>query len=222
MLILIVDHETTGLDPEQGAKSIEIAAMLYDAVTASSIASFSSLINAGIPNAAEHVNRISQETLVHAPSEEAVWGQVRTLASRAETVVAHRAEFDRKFSPDFLCEMPWICTKVDVDWPGGERGDHLTHLALAYGLGVASAHRAMTDVDTIARIFTRVAEKHDLVALLKRAMRPKKTFHAIVAFEHKELVKRHGFLWNPDRRVWYRNMPPEDAAELPFRTREAT
>jgi DNA polymerase-3 subunit epsilon len=227
MRICILDCETTGLDPEQGAVCIEVAAMAYD-TKYGPVESFASLIRHD-SNAAEHINRIPVGALVEAPEAARIWERVQEIWETCEAFVAHRAEFDRKFvtpgmktisSHPGIDSAVWICTKVDVDWPGGHRGDHLVHLALAYGLGVASAHRAMTDVDHIARIFTRVAETNDLEALLRRAMRPKKRFVALVSYDMRQLAKDAGFFWDDKNREWYREMPPEDAAALSFRTVE--
>jgi DNA polymerase-3 subunit epsilon len=237
MRLLIVDTETTGLSPEDGAVCIEVAAMVYD-TKFGSIESFSSLIRHD-SNAAEHINRIPVGALLVAPEADRVWERVQELWETCDTFCAHRAEFDRKFvtpgmrsvsSHPGIDTAAWICTKVDVDWPGGHRGDHLVHLALAYGLGVASAHRAMTDVDHIARIFTRIAESHDLEAMLVRAMRPKKKYIALVSYDMKQLAKDAGFMWNDysqpghnkeyPTKSWYRAMPPEDAEALSFRVKE--
>jgi DNA polymerase-3 subunit epsilon len=228
MRVLIVDTETTGLNPEAGAVCIEVAAMVYD-TKHGPIESFASLIRCD-HNEAERINRIPVGALVEAPEAARVWERVQEIWETCEAFVAHRAEFDRKFvtpgmksisSHPGIDSAVWICTKVDVDWPGGHRGDHLVHLALAYGLGVASAHRAMTDVDHIARIFTRVAETNDLEALLRRAMRPKKRFVALVSYDQRGLAKNAGFFWSEARREWYREMPPEDAAALSFRVKES-
>lgn len=226
MRILITDTETTGLSPEEGAVCIEVAAMVYDTKWGP-IESFSSLIFHD-RNEAEKINRIPVGALMLAPSREYTFGLLEAMARTTEAVVAHRAEFDQKFVPNL--EKPWICTKTDIDWPGVGRGDHLVHLALAYGLGVASAHRAMTDVDHIARIFARVAEKYDLEALLRRGLRPKKKYIALISYEMNGLAKDAGFMWNDYSRPghnkafpnksWYRAMPPEDADALSFRVKE--
>ncbi len=220
MQVLITDTETTGLSRDDGAVCIEVAAMVYD-TKYGPIESYASLIEHG-SNAAEHINRIQVGALNLAMPKDNVWARIDAMIAdyEIEAFVAHRAEFDQKFF-EIVTTIPWICTKVDIDWPGGHRGDHLVHLALAYGLGVASAHRAMTDVDHIARIFTRVAETNDLEALLKRAMRPKKRFVALVAYDQRGLAKSAGFLWSETKREWYREMPPEDAEKLFFRVKES-
>jgi len=216
---LLLDTETQGLDASKHA-TIEIAVCLYDVKHASPRESFSALIRAE-SNEAEPINGIPAAQLVDAREPEEVWRAVRWLLKPASVIVAHRAEFDQKFVPDF--GLPWACTKSDFRWPGKMRGDHLVQLALSLGLGVASAHRAASDVDTLARIFTRIAEKgHSLEALLLDAMRPKQRFVSLAPFEQREIVKAWGFFWNPERKEWYRNMPPEDVAELPFKVRQVS
>jgi DNA polymerase-3 subunit epsilon len=206
--VLLLDTETTGL-PGSGAQTIEVACMVYDLEHASALSSFASLIRAN-SNAAKHINCISD-----------VWPIVRRMVDSVDAICAHRAEFDQQFVPaDIRDAKPWICTKVDVDWPDVNRGEHLVHLALAYDVGVVTAHRAMTDVDIMARIFTRIAEKgHSLDELLTRAMRPKARVIALVSYKQKDLAKQHGFLWDDAKKEWYRNMPVEDTEELPFNTR---
>lgn len=218
--VLLIDTETTGLSPKQGSQLVEVACMLYDVEFASPVASFASLVRVQ-SNAAEHVNHVKPELLVDAPPIQEVWPIVRDMVKKAEAICAHRAEFDMQFMPeDIRGSAPWICTKVDVDWPGEQLGEDLVRLALAYGIGVVTAHRAMADVDIMSRIFTRVAEMgHSLEELLLRALRPKKRFVAIVPIHQKDLAKRRGFLWDDDKREWYRFMPESDVAKLPFKVR---
>ncbi len=215
----LLDTETTALDPPPKGKTIEVAVMLYDLKFAQPVASFASLIRAN-SNEAEAINGIPAGMLPEAREPDEVWRAVRWLIAPAGVIIAHRAEFDRQFVPDL--GKIWVCSKVDVSWGDGRRGDHLVQLALSLGLGVASAHRAMADVDTLARILTRVAERgQDLEALLRQAMRPKQRFVSLAPYEERETVKANGFLWNPDKKVWWRDMPPEDIGRLPFQVRAA-
>lgn len=219
--LAILDTETTGLDPSKDA-CIEVACVLYDIEHAAPVESFASLIRAK-GNAAEAVNRIAPPLLERAPAQVAVWGVVRGIIERADAVVAHRAEFDRSFVPSELRTLrPWVCSKFDIEWPHGKAGDHLVHLALAHGLGVLHAHRALTDCDTLVRLFQRVAELGgDVPAMLARAMRPKVTVIAQVSYDDREKAKAAGFAWDPSGKFWHRAMAREDVAALPFPTREA-
>jgi len=214
---LILDTETTSLDPPPKGAAIEVAVTLFDLKHAQPVESFASLIR-GDRNEAEHVNGIPVELLKGASPGGVVWRYVEALAERAQVVVAHNAEFDRQFAPEF--GLPWVCSEEDIKWPDQARGGSLVNLALSLGLGVASAHRAMADVDTLARIFTRLAERGcDLEELVRHAMRPKAVFHAQVSYAEKDLAKENGFRWDPQAKAWWRRMAVEDTKALPFKTR---
>jgi DNA polymerase III subunit epsilon len=217
--ILILDTETTGTD--DNATAIEVACILYSVAYAAPIRSFASLIRAS-SNPAEPVNRIPAALLTSAPEPAQVWERVRAMAFHADAIVAHNADFDRRFAgPEMNPHKPWICSMDDLQWPQAGTGNSLVALALAHGVGVASAHRAMADCDLLARLFTRVAEMGtDLGAMLARGLRPKATYQALVSYESNHLAKSAGFRWDAGKRMWARKMAIEDAAALPFKVRE--
>ena len=215
--IAILDTETTSLEPPPIGKTIEVAVMLFDVKYAQPVASFASLIR-GDSNEAFEANGIPSAMLPEARDPDLVWRAARWIIDPAEAIVAHHADFDRQFVPDF--GKPFVCSENDIKWPGRARGGSLAHLALSLGLGVASAHRAAVDVDTLARIFTRLAEQgHDLEPIIVHAMRPKVMCHSLAPFEQKDVVKAHGFRWDGDTKTWWRKMPLEDTKELPFKVR---
>lgn len=216
--VLLLDTETTGLPSEPSAKCIEVAVALYDLDNASVMMSYGSLIGPTVENPAESVNRIKPSMLSDAPDAISVWNAVARISESAGCFVAHRAEFDSLWVPrGVVGSRSWVCSKIDIDW-GGRRGDHLVHLALDLGLGVSHAHRAMSDVDILARCLTRASEMGmDLREMFRLALRPKKRFVARVPFEMNETIKKYGFMWSGlPRKEWYRFMPPEDAVKLPF------
>ena len=214
----ILDTETTSIEPPPIGKTIEVAVMLFDVKYAQPVASFACLIRGPAENEAHPINGIPPEMLPDARESERVWACVRWIIEPAQVVIAHNSEFDRKFTPDL--GKPWVCSENDIQWPGRARGGSLVQLALSLGLGVASAHRAMADVDTLARTLTRLAEMgHDLEPVLVRAMRPKVRCHSLAPFEQKDVVKAAGFRWDADRKVWWRDMPLEDTGELPFKVK---
>jgi DNA polymerase-3 subunit epsilon len=217
---LILDTETTGLNPEMDA-TIEVACALYDIEYASVVASFASLIQCD-HNSAELVNRIPVRLLIDAPISGSVWPQVVSLALRADVIVAHRAEFDIQFVPKELQKLkPWACSKFDMDFPCGkpERGEHLVHLALAHDVPVYTAHRAMADVDTLVRTFQAAHRlNHDVSNMIARSLRPKGVFQALVSFNDKDKAKEAGFSWNPEAKTWSRRMFVDEVSKLPFKT----
>ncbi len=216
----LIDTETTGMDPSKD-RTIEVAVMLFDVKRAQPVVSFASLIKGNADNEAFPINGIPAAMLPEAREAERVWAAVRWIIEPAPIVIAHHAEFDRQFTPDL--GKQWVCSEEDITWPSsnkGGRGGSLAHLALSLGLGVASAHRAMADVDTLARILTRLAEKgHDLEEILRQAMRPKAMFHAMTSYDEREMTKQAGFRWEPSTKTWWRRMFVEDAEKLPFRVK---
>ena len=80
----------------------------------------------------------------------------------------------------------------------------------------------MSDVDTLARLLTRVAEKTNLQELFALAIRPRKRYVSLAPYEQKDVVKAAGFAWDPARKVWEREMVPEDVEKLTFKVREFT
>lgn len=219
--VLIIDTETTGLDPKVDAV-IEVAVVLYSIEHATTMTSYASVLRAD-GNAAEAINRIPPAALADAPEPAIVWARVAALAAQADAIVAHNAEFDRAFVPSALPTVkPWICSKHDIVWPKQTKpAPSLVALALEHDLGVAVAHRAMADCDLIARLFTRARELGaDLRAMLARALRPKADFVALVSYDDREKAKAAGFRWEAATKSWLRRMAIEDAQALPFKVRQ--
>lgn len=222
MRVLILDTETTGLDPQKDGV-IEVGAILYSVEHATVLESYASLIHSLHGNAAEAVNRIPADAVRSGKHPRGVWDRVGEMASYADAILAHNAEFDRAFVGDWLVsELPWICTRNDIQWPRQTKpAPSLVSLALEHDLGVAYAHRALADCDLIARLLTRSRELGaDLGAMLARALRPKATFEALVPFGRKDEAKGAGFQWDAPTKRWMRRMAIEDAAALPFPTKQ--
>jgi len=220
-LVCILDTETTGLDPAQGAKCIEVGCIVYSIRHRAMVEAFSSLIHSD-GNDAEHVNHIPVGLLRQSSGMDAeyVWGETGVRAGGCEAVLAHNADFDRQWVPDtFPDKVPWIDTCGDVTWPLEQRpGSSLVSLCLDHGIGVVDPHRALGDCFMLARLMTRVAELgHDVSELLARGLRPKATFEAKIPYEDRDIAKDAGFRWEKDKKRWIRKMAIDDAAKLPFR-----
>lgn len=232
--ILILDTETTGLDARTD-HVIEVGCALWSVEHATLIEAWSEIMRSptGV-NPAESVNGIPASALMNAADPITVWPLVADMAALADAIVAHGADFDRGFVPTSIRDMlPWICSCNDIEWPGRklaggieptrERpGQSLVALCLAHGLGVSHAHRALTDVLLLARLLERVAELgHNVGSMLSRGLRPKATFVAQVSYDDREKARAAGFRWDAGSRRWLRRMAIDDAAALPFPTRQA-
>lgn len=220
MRLLMVDTETTGTD-ESKDSLIEVALCGYD-VQANAIIEVRSMLVRGWTNAAEHINGIPPFLLQHAGEAADVHDLVELEANGFDFLVAHNADFDRKwFRPALRDSSRWVCSCNDIEWPNAGTGSKsLASLALAHGVPVAHAHRAFDDVLTLARMFQRIAEKgHDVATIVRKAARAKQRYVSLAPFDQRDVVKAHGFRWDPTAKVWWRNMPPDDVNELPFKVR---
>ncbi|NJN29982.1 MAG: 3'-5' exonuclease [Synechococcales cyanobacterium RM1_1_8] len=220
-LLLILDTETSGLDPAEHSV-LEIAAILYSVEHHCVLQQISTLIPGHRQdNPAEAINNIPITAVNATPVELAqylcqtinYWGEI------AEYILAHNAPFDRQWFKDHptfptLYNQRWLCTCSDFTWPRQHRpGQKLIDLALAHGIGVSSAHRALTDCQLIAALCDRMT---DLPGLIAQATRPKVLVRADVSFEERQLAKDAGFRWDGKTKQWTLRLSREEAAQLPF------
>lgn len=216
---LILDTETTGLDPAKD-QIIETGVIFYSVEHRTSLVSFSTL-HYSPTNAAEAINRISPAALddLETGYPLSLSTILDPLRDDADVIVAHNAEFDRTWFAGAWLAKPWLCTMEQFSWPLGRPGSSLVSLALDHGIGVSSAHRAMTDCMLIAALFDRMhLFGRDLQEMFAHAMRPSALFRALVSFEQKDLAKAAGFHWNdPVKGQWTRRMAIADVEALPFR-----
>jgi len=233
---LLLDTETTGLDAKRD-RIVEVAVILYDLKLASPIASFAALAR-GDSNAAEHINGIPVALLSEAFEQERLWVAVCDLMAHADVILAHNSSFDKAFveaaegfrmtwdtsgkDPNHF-QVPWVCTMNHIVWPGAAPASSksLTALALSYGVTVHAAHRAMTDVDILARILSRVHERGvDLQQLIGSAMsQPRKLVAALVSYDQRALAKDAGFTWEAAEKRWTRECTADELSKLKFKTR---
>lgn len=120
-------------------------------------------------------------------------------------MVAHNAEFDRKFVdkkfPD-LKNLPWADSLTEIDW--GAKGFTKHSLeALMYKMDMFyTAHRAINDV--LALLYVIVATNSVLEMSLS-ASKMSVDVEVDVDFAHKDLVKSCGFKWVGEHKTWKRN-----------------
>lgn len=180
--ILILDTETTGLDPNKGCKTIEIAVVLFNLKHKAVLQSFSTLLPCD-ENPCENINHISveatrcdypymeiRETLIGADTEYFMEKILIEMANSAQAIVAHNAEFDRKFVAAMPCcaelsDRKWICTKKNFTWPVHLNRLRLEDICNAMGVPYVQAHRAMSDCMLMVQCFQGVHDLEERFAL---------------------------------------------------------
>ncbi|MDP2007152.1 MAG: 3'-5' exonuclease [Rubrivivax sp.] len=193
--IAVIDFETTGMSPAQGARATEIAAVRVE--DGQIVGRFQSLMHSGawVPPFIEHLTGISNAMLQGAPPARAVMHELMHF-TRGCALVAHNAAFDRGFwlaeaalagcEPDpahrFACTL-LLSRRLYPDAANHRLG---TLAALHQLPHNGRAHRALADALTTAQLLLRlqqdVAERyaatlqgrpvsHGLLCALQRAQR---------------------------------------------------
>jgi DNA polymerase-3 subunit epsilon len=135
----------------------------------------------------------------------------------AGLVVAHNAAFDRKWIerrfPD-AAGLPWACSMADVDWGrrGGFDGRKLGFLVMQCGY-FYDAHRADVDVDAVIGLLRHRFDdgRTAMSVMMANAEAPSWFVRAHgAAFGVKDRLRARGYRWDPDRRVWGKEVSDAD------------
>ena len=216
--LLILDTETTALHPNDG-DCIEVGAVLFHVSTRSVLTQVSFLLPCQV-NGAEAINGIpAVVSQLEQPWREALSCFLAMVAA-ADAILAHNAAFDRQwFGRGALpaLDKPWICSMDDISWPPERRlraAPSVRDLAVAHGVPVWAAHRALTDCTYLVQVLERC---DDLEGLLRLACEPRRLYRAQLSYSERHLAKEAGFRWNdPVAGAWTKRLSEREASALPF------
>lgn len=212
--ILVVDLETTGLDPKHGSKPIEVAGALFSVKHREVLQTVSFLIPSET-NEAEHINRISPSVTKEGRSWKAGMNFFFEMAEEADYAMAHNCKFDAKwFGVDPLpaMDIPWL-DSMAMKW-GPMSGRSLKDLALSNGITVTpDHHRAAPDVQLLTSVLSK---REDLAEIIDDALIPRHPYWAKVSYEQRGLAKTAGFQWNPERKQWIKDLTEKESESFEF------
>lgn len=216
--LLILDTETTALRPEDG-DCIEVGAVLFAVASRAVLIQVSFLLPCAT-NDAETVNGIPAAVSQLAQPWREALNCFLAMVDRADVILAHNAAFDRQwFGRGELpaLDKPWICSMEDIRWPQEKNlraTPSVRDLAIAYGVPVWAAHRALTDCTYLAQVFERC---EDLEELLRVAREPRRLYRAQLGYNDRHLAKEAGFRWNdPIPGAWSKRLSEREVAALLF------
>ena len=186
--VAVIDFETTGISPGQGARATEIAAVLVQG--GQIVGRFQSLMNSGawVSPFITQLTGITNEMLHAAPPARAVMHEVARF-TKGCPLVAHNAAFDRGFwqaelaraecEPDdahaFACTM-LLSRRL---YPQAEN-HRLGTLAKLHRLPSAGrAHRALADAEVTAHLLMQM--QRDVEARFAEPLAGAPATHALLA-----------------------------------------
>jgi len=193
--IAVIDFETTGSAPAQGARATEVAVVMLE--QGRIVDRFQSLMRTGahIPSFIVQLTGISNEMVATAPDAAQVMGEAARFVG-GRPMVAHNASFDRQFwraelarigaiaDHDFACTV-LLSRRLYPDAPNHKLGT----LAQWFDLPLSGrAHRALADAEVTAHLLARMqrdlelhhgcpSANHAVLMGLQRVAMPKVTQH---------------------------------------------
>lgn len=217
MKILAIDCESTGLLEDPSCKATEVAWAVWDTDLDRMISSRSYTVNS-LKEGEEISKEITELTGIttqqvrdHGVSAATMCEDVGKQMLMADYVMARNAPFDKGllFLEFNRLEMnfpptPWICTKMDVEYPEYVKGRTQSHIAADHGFVNPFPHWAMGDVLTMLRIHQ--VGKYGWGRVCELAASPMIRVTANVEYQERELAKDVGFNWNPQRKIWFKDI----------------
>jgi DNA polymerase III subunit epsilon len=220
LVAAVVDVETTGTIPDRD-KIIELGICLFEYHRETGriykvLGSWEWLEDpsVSIPPEITTITGITDEMVA---GRRIVDGAVDDLLGRVVLVIAHNADFDRRFLerrlPVFVTKS-WACSRADIDWKAeGIRSSALEFVAYSLGF-FHDGHRAASDCRATLHALAQPLPgtgRLALQALLEQARLPTwRLWARDAAIEKKDVLKARGYTWSPGEfgrpKCWYRDV----------------
>jgi exodeoxyribonuclease X len=179
MNLIVLDTETSDLDPDKGAKLLEVAwiDLAHTGKVWEQVGCYETYIeqplNMVFNPHAQAVNHITRDLLTKekgARDRYTTIQHLQTFIKQDSVMVAHNAAFDSKFLPEI--NVPWICTKRAAQhiWQGAPSYSNQVlryWLELKPDLPVGKfPHQALYDVAVTTSLLQKMLEHHTPAQLL--------------------------------------------------------
>ncbi len=201
---VIVDTETTGLDPRQH-EIIEIGLVAFTFNDASDVGDVFDVYGGlqqpmnPLPPEITQLTGITDEMVAGKVIDMAV---VRAIIEPADLVIAHNAGFDRPFCEalnELFARKAWACSVSEIDWSSrGYEGTKLGYLIGQSGY-FHDGHRAVDDCFALLEVLAGghgCAERPAFAELYRASQRSRiRIFAENSPFDLKDHLKARGYRW---------------------------
>lgn len=212
-ILLGIDIETTGLDPEQD-RVIEIGAVLWDAGEENPIHMTSCLVNEFDGTVPPEITALTGITTwqiqEYGVSLDVALEKLISQAHDANYLVAHNADFEKSFleKRGFEAVAGWVDTMTDIVYAPMKGHGSLSAICMTHGIFNPMPHRALPD----ALAMMQVLAKYDLEKVIERSKEPTILVVAQVNFEEKDRAKNLAYRWNRSEapRQWSKKIKASD------------
>lgn len=202
---IVVDSETTGLDPEK-AEIIELGMVAFtyadDGRIGDVIGVFDELREPDGPIPPEITRLTGIGDAMVAGKTIDPWA-VDAFIADADLIIAHHAAFDRPFCEKLAASFasrPWACSVNEIAWAEhGFEGSKLGYLIGQSGF-FHEAHRAADDCHALLQILDRPwadGTGSPFAELLRNSNKANiRIFATYAPFDLKDVLKGRGYRWN--------------------------
>lgn len=226
MILLAYDLETTGLD-KQNDRIIEVGMVLYSTGQQRILESTGFLVKPDgvmISEETTELTGITQAAVDKFGYEpEQALEDILAFMSQADAVLGQNViRFDKRMTESAskraglsLSDKPWIDTMTDIP---GVKGQELITMCAKVGVLMPSAHGALIDATCTLEMARRHAAdpNKSFEKMLERAQSPTVVLrsHQPNTKENNKIVRKHGFIWNSDYKIWWRATKEMDVQEV--------
>lgn len=211
---VIHDVETTGIEKDD--EIIQYGALVFTFTDDLEICEVKKKImmyndpKKEISDIAQRMTGITKEMIEgHSLKKDIIAG----LIARAEINIAHNASFDRYYieKGTGAKDATWACSMFDINYREKLiNSRNLDYLAFRHGFWYDS-HGVEGDTSATLEI---LSQEYNGKTLFKEMMENvyNNGFNVIavgVPFNDKDILKSHGFKWNPDRKIWSKDVDSE-------------
>lgn len=219
MRLLLIDFETTGLDPKQD-RVIEIGFILKQVGLKKPLLEFATMLwSSDSPELLPVITKltgISKEMLIEfGKDRKQIFEYLEHICNfhKIDYFVAHNGRaFDKKFlenelklanmNESLLLAIPWLDTRNDLPLDEEPSSMRLMHLAGEYGFLNPFPHSALSDVQTMDKLLMNFS----IEEVIASSKSPDIVIKALVTKEKKDLAKFNGFRWDSAIMSWTRTI----------------